>query len=286
MRKKKRKWLKWVILLLIVAAVIGARFLRGSSNVNYTEETAKTQDILTYYAFSGNVEPDGFKTIYATENGTVRDWLYQEGDTVREDANVLRCKNGSSIKSSIAGTISNIYVKKDNSFTAGEALFRVADYAHPIIRVKVDEYDVSALHKGDEVAIKVQASGAMLTGTIRRIAQEATISNDIAYYEVEIDVPQDGTLSMGLTCELSVLRQSTYNATTISIKAVQYDTEGKPYVFMRDHNDQLITQPITVGINNGMIVEVVSGLKSGETVLIPPAGMSELIQQMMSARRR
>ena len=270
MRKSRKVW-KWVIGILVVlavAAVVVLSLLQRSTS-QYTEEIAKTQDIITYYTFSGNLEPGDAQVVVARSRGTVKELLKDEGDTVEDEEAVIQPKSGSKIESSMAGTISNMYVKVDDDYTPGTELFRVADYAHPLLKIKVDEYDISALQKGMEVTVTVQATGKTLTGSITRIAQEATVVNDIAYYEVEISVPQDGSLVMGLTCEVSVLRESALNATTVSMDAIQYDESNKPYVYCYSRGNEVVRQSVLLGINNGVLVEVRDGVKSGETILLP-----------------
>lgn len=209
--------------------------------------------------------------VVARSRGTVKELLKDEGDTVEDEEDVIQPKSGSKIESTMAGTISNMYVKVDDDYTPGTELFRVADYAHPLLKIKVDEYDISALQKGMEVTVTVQATGKTLTGSITRIAQEATVVNDIAYYEVEISVPQDGSLVMGLTCEVSVLRESALNATTVSMDAIQYDENNKPYVYCYSRGNEVVRQSVLLGINNSVLVEVRDGVKSGETILLPKA---------------
>ena len=270
MRKSRKVW-KWVIGILVVLAVAAVVMLSlfQRSTPQYTEEIAKTQDIITYYTFSGNLEPGDAQVVAARSRGTVKELLKDEGDTVEDEEAVIQPKSGSKIESTMAGTISNMYVKADDDYTPGTELFRVADYAHPLLKIKVDEYDISALQKGMEVTVTVQATGKTLTGFITRIAQEATVVNDIAYYEVEISVPQDGSLVMGLTCEVSVLRESTLNATTVSMDAIQYDESNKPYVYCYSRGNEVVRQSVLLGINNGVLVEVRDGVKSGETILLP-----------------
>lgn len=270
MRKSRKVW-KWVIGILVVLAVAAVVVLSllQRSTPQYTEEIAKTQDIITYYTFSGNLEPGDAQVVVARSRGTVKELLKDEDDTVEDEEAVIQPKSGSKIESSMAGTISDMYVKVDDDYTPGTELFRVADYAHPLLKIKVDEYDISALQKGMEVTVTVQATGKTLTGSITRIAQEATVVNDIAYYEVEISVPQDGSLVMGLTCEVSVLRESALNATTVSMDAIQYDESNKPYVYCYSRGNEVVRQSVLLGINNGVLVEVRDGVKSGETILLP-----------------
>lgn len=279
--KKLRKILIWVLVLAVIAAVVVIKMKKGADNA-YTTETARTQEITTYYTFSGNIEPESAKIVTATQRGTVKELKFSEGDTVTEDDEVVVPKSGTKVKSVMDGTISDIYVKEEDDYLPGDQLFRVADYAHPVLKIKVDEYDVSALTKGMTVDVKVHATGETLTGTVTRIAQEATVSGDIAYYEAKIALPQDGKLVMGLTCEVVVPRESVTNATTVSMDAIQYDDNGKPYVYCYGRSNEIVTQTVILGINNGTIVEVKDGIKSGETILIPQSSAMAMMTMMRS----
>lgn len=283
MKKKLRKRLFWLLLLILAAAAVWYFFLRDTT-VNFTEETARTMDIETFYTFSGNIEPDGAEIYTATANGSIRQWLVEEGDAVTESNNVVIFDNGTRVKSPRDGTISDLYVDAGDDFKAGEALFRVADYAHPKILIHVDEYDVSAMKKGIPVSVNVLSTGAVVEGEITRIAQEATVSGDLAYYRTEITLPQDGTLAMGLTVEVLIPRQSVQNATTVSMSAIQYDESDEPFVYVYDASGKVAAQPVKLGINNGTIVEITDGLKSGETVLIPPSFNFAMMPMMMRNR--
>lgn len=280
MKKRTRKVLIWTVIIAVIVA--GAAYLLTQrQQVNYDEETARTQDIETYYTFSGNVEADSYRVVAATARGTVKEWKFAEGDKVEKDEYVLVPKSGTQLKAPMDGTISDLYVDEGDDYVPGDLLFRIADYDHPLVRIKVDEYDVSAIAKGMQVDVKVQATGNTLSGTVRRIAQEATVVNDLAYYEVLVDLPQDGSLVMGLTCEVVVPRDNVQNATTISMKAVQYDDNGKPFVYCYNRNNEVMKQSVLLGINDGSIVEIKDGIRTGEVVLIPPTfGMELPIMQL------
>ncbi|MGN1019448.1 MAG: efflux RND transporter periplasmic adaptor subunit [Aristaeellaceae bacterium] len=270
-----------VTLAVVIVALSAALFLTTGKKAAYTEETARTMSIETYYTFSGNIEPDHARVVTATAKGTVKEWKLQEGDTVEKDDNVLLAKNGARYNAPIDGTISHLYLDEEEDFNPGDVLFRVADYEHPVVKIKVDEYDVSALSKGMSVEVKVHATDRLINGEITRIAQEATVENNLAYYEVEIALPQDGTLAMGLTCEVSIPRQSVRDATTVSMAAIQYDENGKPFVYCYSRGDEVVRQSVLLGINNGSIVEICDGVKSGETILIPASSDFELPMMRM-----
>ena len=223
---------KIIAIIVVLALVVSGVFLfaGGRKNTAYSEEIARTQDISTYYTFSGNLSTKDSQIVTSTAKTTVKECLFSEGDVVKKNDIILKFSSGGTARAPMDGTLSNLYVEEGDEVTMGQQLLRVADYSNPQIVFNVDEYDRPALSVGQAADVTVLSTGKMLTGTITRIAQEATVSGDLAYYEVTMTVPQDGTLAMGLSCEIRVLYQSVKNVTTVSIDAIQYDSDGKPFV--------------------------------------------------------
>lgn len=285
---KKKLPIGRILAILLVVALSGSGmylWFRKDPGIDYTKETARTGTIETYYTFSGNLEPGSVTTVSATSSGTVKECLFEEGDTVEEGKTILRTGSSGYYTAKESGTLSALYVHEGDSFTPGTPLYRIADYAHPVLNVRVDEYDVSALKKGMSVTVKVQATGQVVNGKITCIAQEAVVVNDMAFYDAEITLDEEN-LMMGLTCEVRVLRAYAENATTISMNAVQYDNDQHPFVYVYDRDGEITQQRVTLGINNGSVVEIKEGIRSGETILIPPAGMDELLARMAKMRNR
>ena len=223
-----------------------------------------------------------------SDKSKIREWLVEEGDEVTTSDGVVRYENGTVVKAPMAGTISDLYLEEGDDFMPGTALFRVADYANPLINFNVDEYDVSALSKGMKVTVKVLSTGKELDAEITRVAQEATVMGDLAFYPVRLELPQDGTLPMGVTCEIIIPRESAKKVTTVSLSAIQYDEDGKPFVYCYDRNDEIVEQSVVLGINDGHIVEVKEGIRSGETILVPPSfsfDPAAMREQMMGGGR-
>ncbi len=267
-KKRKRKMIWGALFLALVLIAAYGLFLRPRK-APYNEETAKTQDIITYYSFSGNVEPGDEKVVTATSLVRVKTLPIKEGTLVKEDDYIIVPKSGSKIEAGLAGTLAEIFVDVDDAVPGGRDLFRIADYDHPTVAFRVDEYDVGALSLGMEVSVYVHALDKTLTGTITEIGREATVTGNIAYYDAKVSVPQDGTLRMGMSVEVTVLKDKALMATTITIGAVQFDEDSQPYVYCYSRGEEVVRQPLLLGISNGTIVQVLDGVKSGEMVLIP-----------------
>lgn len=95
--------------------------------------------------------------------------------------------------------------------------------------------------------------------------------DDLAFYAVRATLPQDGSLPMGVSCEIIVPRESAADVSTVSMSAIQYDDDGEPFVYCFDRNNEIVEQRVELGIIDGSNVEIREGLRSGETVLIPPS---------------
>ena len=72
--KKKKKWIKWVVILVIVAAVVGWFMMvsRKTQDVAYTNVQATLGSIETYYNFDGLVKAKRVQTITAAQSDKVR----------------------------------------------------------------------------------------------------------------------------------------------------------------------------------------------------------------------
>lgn len=267
-KKRKKRILYLSICILLVAFAGYSMFLRPRP-VPYNQETAKTQDIITHYSFSGNVEPGDEKIVAASSPIRIKTLPIKEGEAVVEDEDIIIPKSGDRIEARLSGILTDIYVEEDETVQSGRNLFRIADYDNPVVSIRVDEYDVGALSTGMEVTVYVHALDKSLTGTISKIDREAKVSGSIAYYDAKVSVPQDGTLRMGMSAEVTVLKDQALSATTVTLNAIQFDDDSKPFVFCYSRGEEIVRQPVILGINNGSIVQVLDGIKSGETVLIP-----------------
>lgn len=86
-RRKKRGWIKWVVIAGILAAV-GGRIYYTSKNITqnlYQTDTAALRDIRTFHSFTGTVAPITSRDVTSTVNGVkISEVLVKEGDDVKE----------------------------------------------------------------------------------------------------------------------------------------------------------------------------------------------------------
>lgn len=284
--KKKKKWLKWVIILAI-AAVFAARlmiFSKGTQSAVYTDVQAVTGDLETYYNFDGLVKAKRTQTITSAQAGTVRTVYVRQNEQVKKGAKLYRLDDGETVQADMAGEVTGLYIEEGSVVSAGETTAQIIDMSGLEVELKVDEYDVAAVTPGVPVQISVLATGGQFTGSVTALDKNGTASGDLSYYTAAVALESGEGVYPGMQISAKILREKAENAVLLRQDAIQFDEYNKPYVYMRGADGKEVVQVgVSVGASDGIYCEITDGLKTGDTVL-KPSGMSmaELMQQMQA----
>jgi HlyD family secretion protein len=82
-KPNKKKIIITVAVLVVVAAFVFRLTLRPQA-ANFNEETAKTQDITTYYSFSGNIQSKDSQIVVSKKILPIKELFVKEGDVVKK----------------------------------------------------------------------------------------------------------------------------------------------------------------------------------------------------------
>lgn len=284
--KKKKKWLKWVIVLAI--AVVFAAWLmifsKGTQSAVYTDVQAVTGNLETYYNFDGLVKAKRTQTITSAQAGTVRTVYVRQNEQVKKGAKLYRLDDGETVQADMAGEVTGLYIEEGSVVSAGETTAQIIDMSSLEAELKVDEYDVAAVTPGMPVQISVLATGGQFTGSVTALDKNGTASGDLSYYTAAVALESGEGVYPGMQISAKILREKAENAVLLRQDAIQFDEYNKPYVYMRGADGKEVVQVgVSVGASDGIYCEITDGLKTGDTVL-KPSGMSmaELMQQMQA----
>ena len=284
--KKKKKWLKWVI-VLVIAVVFAAwlmMFSKGTQSAVYTDVQAVTGDLETYYNFDGLVKAKRTQTITSAQAGTVRTVYVRQNEQVKKGAKLYRLDDGETVQADMAGEVTGLYIEEGSVVSAGETTAQIIDMSSLEVELKVDEYDVAAVTPGMPVQISVLATGGQFTGNVTALDKNGTASGDLSYYTAAVALESGEGVYPGMQISAKILREKAENAVLLRQDAIQFDEYNKPYVYMRGADGKEVVQVgVSVGASDGIYCEITDGLKTGDTVL-KPSGMSmaELMQQMQA----
>jgi HlyD family secretion protein len=188
------------------------------------------------------------------------------------------------ILAEVSGEVDEIYVEENDSLNMGTKIMDIVNYNDLQVTIKVDEYDLAAVTAGKEADVKISAINKDVSGNVSDISRQAEVVNDVSYFPTTITLKNDADLRVGMSAEVKVLHYNEKNVTSISMKALQFDNENKPYVYYRDSVGNAAIKYIQVGINDGNVVQVTDGLKSGDTILVPEAGVFNPMNMMKNMR--
>jgi len=265
-RSKKRRWITFSIVIIVIIGIAGAIFLRPVKT-DYSSIEAKTGDIATYYSFSGNIETTNRQTVMAEKVMQISTINVKEGDLVKEGDVLVKSSAGDEIKAKIGGEIVNLKVEENAQVMSGAKLMEIVDYDQLQISVKVDEYDLKAVTAGKETKVSIGALDKEIKGTIRSIANEGLTQNGVTFFVAVIDLEKDASLKVGMSAEVTLLNEKASGVVLLPMKVILFDNDNSPYVLKKNEKGLPVQANITTGINDGTSVEIKSGVTSGESIL-------------------
>lgn len=278
---KKKKWIKWLILLLIaIAAVVGVSAQKGTKTASYTEVSAQKGDLTTYYNFDGLVYAAREQTLISNASGTVETVYVVQNQKVEKGDQIYRLAGRGVVKADIDGEVTGLYIAEDDYITAGSVVVKITDMDRLEARLEVDEYDVHAMTPGTPASIQVLASGASFDGTVSKLDKNGTTVGDLSYYTATVPMNSMEGVYPGMQISAKALRGHTEDAVLLHMSAIQFDEYNQPYVEVGSAQEPHRVN-IVIGISDGVYCEILSGVAAGDTVLVP-SGMStqELMMEM------
>jgi len=140
------------------------------------------------------------------------------------------------------------------------------------VKGKVDESDISKVYLGQAARIKVQSfPGKTFAGKVTKIAPLGVEKDNVTTFEVQISIDNaTGELKANMTANAEIVLEEHKNVLTIPEQAVIYDKDRNATVWVPDTHgkDGHRIVGIKVGLSNGSRIEVLSGLKSGDKVVL------------------
>lgn len=268
---KRKKWIKWAILLAAAAAAAVWLGLMGGKGdaAAYNETVVQLGSLTTYYHFDGVVHAKRSQTITAQAADTVRSVYVVQNQQVRKGDRLYRTDGGETVKAEIDGEVTGLYIHEGDVIAAGAKTAEIIDLENLEVQLSVDEYDVGAMTKGKAAEVTVLAQGAAYDGVVTALDKNGTASGDLSYYTAYVDLEKTEGVYPGMQVSAKVLRSHAENAVLLKMDAVQFDEYNKPYVLVRRKaGEEPVHTPVTVGASDGVTCVIESGLAAGDTVCV------------------
>jgi len=211
-----------------------------------------------------------------------------KADLVKATTNL----NYARIYSPIDGVVISRAVDEGQTVAASfstPTLFTIAnDLRKMQVVADVDEADIGEITEGQRVSFTVDAfPNDVFTGDITQVRLEPTTTPNLVTYEVIVNAPNpDLKLKPGLTANITIYTSERKNVINIPLKALRFvpelpsgktqhmlsqekltvENDSSKIVWVKE-NSSLSPRKIITGMDNGINIEVKSGLEEGEEVI-------------------
>lgn len=278
--KSKQKFKKWLIIglcIILCVVVIGGVIIRNisSNNSEYLSVTTSKETISTYHSFSGYVASAKTQNIMAGKILQVEKIHVNEGDKVSVGTVLFTTSDNTQIKSLIDGTVNKIMIEVDQQVMSGGQMAEIVDLDNLEIEVKIDEYDIDAIEVDEKIEVKISSIDKYIEGTISEISRTATSKNGVAYFYAIVKLEFDKDIKVGMTAEAKILKEEAKDAVVIPMKAISFDDENNPFVYVSDDNKGIYKVSVIVGITDGKNIEIKSGLHNDQKVYYKDTNSSQ-----------
>lgn len=200
----------------------------------------------------------GYATIYSPIDGVVLSRAVDEGQTV-----------AASFSTPTLFTIANDLTKMQ-------------------VVANVDEADIGNAQKGQRVTFTVDAyPNDTFEGQVTQVRLEATTTSNVVTYEVIVNAPNpDQKLKPGLTANITIYTQEKNNILIVPSKAIRFTPDAsligaedkieKAAGIKEDSIHKIVWTkegrtfkaiPVIIGITNGILTEIISGVKEGQVIV-------------------
>lgn len=286
----KKRWILAGAVLLVFIIFLYMR--QGGSGPTYASVTVKRGNVQVTVLATGQVSPENRLEIKPPIPGRVEQVLVEEGQAIKkgqilawmsstERAALLdaaRAQGPKEIKkwenlykatpvvAPIDGTIILRNVESGQSFNSTEAILVMSDRL--TVKAQVDETDISQIHVRQPAEIVLDAyPESDISGQVDKISYEARQYWSVTTYLV--DVLPDQTpdfMRAGMTANVTFNIDSKQNVLLVPNEALKM-RNGKTLIMVPGSGGPT-EKEISVGVSDGKMSEVVSGLQENDTVLI------------------
>lgn len=184
------------------------------------------------------------------------------------------------IESPLSGYVAERFAEVGDLAGANVPLLRIVDIHLVKTMVHVIEKDYEKVTVGQQASIEVDAfPGRTFSGRVIRKAP--VLSPDTRTAAVHVEIPNsDGLLKPGMHARVSIIFQRRDEATVVPIAALI--PSEKPAVYVVEGDPPLaVVRTVETGINDGELVEIVSGLDADDRIITLGNRMVKLDQPLV-----
>ena len=259
-----------------------ASYEQGKSNTELAKVTAQRWGNLGAKGVVSKQENDQYQSQYQAQLANLQALekaiLAQRSTVAAADANLSRLRNMQSyrlVRAPFDGVITQRNVDVGALVNAGNTLlYRVAQTEMLRTYVNVPQVNSSSIHTGEAATLTVSnLPGRTFTGTVARTANSLDPATRTLLVELRVQ-NKDGALLPGMYCQVQLNSPRDNPPLVIPSDSLIVRTGGTLVALVRPEDHTIHLQPLVVGRDFGDRIEVLSGLKEGDSIIPNPGDIA------------
>lgn len=177
--------------------------------------------------------------------------------------------NAVKLAAPFAGTVVSIDNRAGDSVDNNQTALVLADLSRLEIQVDVSEVDINSIVIGQEVSLTADAApGQTFRGQVAEISVIGTSQQGVVTFPVTVVVPDpDPALKPGMTAAVAIVTDRRADVLLAPNRAIRVSGGQRTVTVLFE--GQQISVPVTLGLSNESMSEIVSGqVRAGDTVVI------------------
>ncbi|MEW6495502.1 MAG: efflux RND transporter periplasmic adaptor subunit [Cyanobacteriota bacterium] len=181
----------------------------------------------------------------------------------------------------ISGMVLDLNVKDGDGVKPGDVLLTLGNPAQELVKLQLSTLDAAKVEVNQKARIKVIGPDAKLfSGRVKSIYPQAIAPDETQSSSrrqsaqakvpaiIKLDAPT-GTLIPGSQVSVEIIHDQRRNVLVVDPSAIDR-SESPPFIWIRDDYGKAQKRSVILGLEGATSVEVKTGLRSGDRVILPP----------------
>lgn len=200
-------------------------------------------------------------------------------ELVKEGALKGSSNSNNLVKATVSGMVLDVPVKEgasvieSNNFNDGTTVVTIADMEDMIFEGNVDESEVGKLKEGMELSIQVGAiEDQKFSGTLEYIAPKGTVDQGTIQFEIKaaVNLVESTFIRAGYSANAEIVLEQRMDVLAIDEGLLLFEN-NKYFVEIETSEQVFEKSEVTLGLSDGIKVEVLSGIEANNKIKIQEA---------------
>ena len=169
------------------------------------------------------------------------------------------------IKAPAAGTVASVTVSPGDFATQTMPPVTIVDTEALVLQVPLTEYEVNRVSAGQQISFTVDALDGQYAGTVEWVSPAMDARTQSFYARVRVD-NADGRLRPGMYARADIVVDQAEYAVLLPKEALMREQSATYVYTIEDGEARRVA--VTLGLDDGYTVEVLSGVNAGDSVVI------------------